>query len=123
MDRVVGQAVVLSLDGVVAEVIHLTNADSPTVGQCFAVLFAELGLPPPVYVASKDELSTLDSIFDARLAFYGSYLSGAKEFRQGVGRTHDRTVRVTVDDDTLRRYVQWYLRCATADYAPPVSAG
>lgn len=75
--------------------------------QCFELLFDELGLRRPEYVTTKEQLGELDSAFDSRLGFYGSYLSGAKLFQQ---TTHDRALHFEFDDMTLLRYIRWYLR-------------
>ncbi|WP_040701298.1 hypothetical protein [Nocardia vinacea] len=71
------------------------------------MLFDELGLPRPEYVTTKDQLGELDSAFDSRLGFYGSYLSGAELFRQ---TTYDRALHFEFDDMTLLRYIRWHLR-------------
>jgi thioester reductase-like protein len=117
VDYVVGQAVELSLAGIEEDVVHLTNELSPTVGRCFELFFDELGIRRPTYVTSREHLSSLDARFGKKLAFYGSYLSGAKQFRQRAGIKHGRVLSFAFDDQTLLRHLRWYLRYLGVDSA------
>jgi len=122
VDYVVDQAVALSLAGIEDEVVHLTNEVSPTVERCFALFFAELGLSRPAFVATREQLSASDAILNRRLAFYWSYLSGARQFRQQAAARHGRVLRFEFDDDTLLSYFRWYLAHLATARGPATAA-
>jgi len=122
VDYVVDQAVALSLAGIEDPVVHLTNEVSPTVERCFALFFAELGLGRPAFAATRDQLSTPDAILNRRLAFYWSYLSGAKQFRQQAAARHGRILRFEFDDETLLAYFRWYLDHLATARGPATAA-
>ncbi|MCU1644398.1 MAG: hypothetical protein JWN03_4673 [Nocardia sp.] len=120
VDYAVGRAVELSLSGVDAQVVHLTNELAPTVGECFELLFDELRLSQPTYVGPTSQLERLDSLVDSRLSFYGSYLSGPKQFQQRTGAAYGGVLRYEFDRDTLLQYVRWYLRHLQTGLQPGV---
>lgn len=116
IDRVVDNAVTImqATDPAPGEAqyYHLTNPLAPDVDRVVALMFEELGLCAPRFVADDVELEWLDERFNRRIGFYRSYMRGDRVFdRSNVERQVGREsgVPYTMSDDVLRGYYRWYL--------------
>jgi thioester reductase-like protein len=117
VDAVAANAVAVGRSNSAARIFHLTNACMPTVGQEMLLLFGELGLRPPRYVASARELTSIDETLDREVQFYRSYLLNAKVFDRGntdavVGAAASR---YPMTDDVLLAHARWFLRTQTRE--------
>jgi thioester reductase-like protein len=117
VDAVAANAVAVGRSNSPARIFHLTNACTPTVGQGMYLLFRELGLRQPRYVASPRELTSIDEALDTEIKFYGSYLLNAKLFDRG---NTDAVVGAAAShwpmtDEVLLAHLHWYLRTQTRE--------
>lgn len=91
-------------------VFHVTNPEQPTVRRCLRAIFAEVGLPEPVYVSDKSSFDYLDEKLDEALDFYGSYLRATKMF----SRAHADAVSPAsgpgyrMSETDVAAYAAWY---------------
>ena len=111
-DCVARQAVAIARSSAAGAIFHLTHPAPPRMDVVARAIFGELGLPEPIFVRTKDELTWLDQRFDQRLDFFGSYFVGAKHFdrrQSDAALGADRGEEPTFDEDTVRAYCRWYL--------------
>jgi nucleoside-diphosphate-sugar epimerase len=80
VDAVAAQAVHIGLAPGSEGVYHLTQDDSPTVGDTICAITDALGFARPEFVGPGAELDWLDQQLAARMDFYGSYIRGDKVF-------------------------------------------
>jgi nucleoside-diphosphate-sugar epimerase len=120
VDAVVGNAVRIRFSGSDAGIFHLTNASPPTLEYVAREICEVLGVRPPVYVDSRDELTPLERRLadDPRDRFWAPYLSTRRHFdlsntNAAVG---PEASIYPLEDSGLRPYVQWFV-----DHSPDVS--
>lgn len=113
VDMVVAQAVRIVRANPEQSIFHLVNATPPRLDNSLRVLFRELALKEPIFVASKAELSGFSFQFSRTIDFYGEYFSMPKIFerRQTNAVLGDAgSGDFPMDDHVLTEYVRWYLR-------------
>lgn len=127
VDYVTGPAVAISRSDDDAMVYHLTNSAPPELDVPMKVIAAQVGIRPPRYVASADDLNLIDERVDDKLKFYGSYMRNVKVF----DRTNSDNVlgagsgAAPLDAEALDAYVGWYVDVlnAQAEKRPETSQG
>jgi nucleoside-diphosphate-sugar epimerase len=111
VDLVARSAVRISLSASDAQIFHLTNSQAPQLGEGLAVIADLVGIKPPRYVSSPDELTAIDRQVDEKLVFYGSYIRQRLEF----DRSNSDAVlgpdsgAFPMNAETVAEFVSWYL--------------
>jgi thioester reductase-like protein len=114
VDRVAANAVAIALvrDPPPIGYFHLSNPSAPQADMTTEVMFETSGLAPPTFVTDGSALDWLDEEFQARTAFYRTYLTGSRTFLRhntvrAVGPEPAEPYRIS--RDALRRYCAWYV--------------
>lgn len=124
IDMVASSAVRISLSDSAAQIFHLTNSAAPELDAGLAMISRLVGIAPPRYVESRDELTSIDERVDEKLRFYRSYISQQIEF----DRTNTDAVlgadsgAFPMSAEKVGQFVEWYLeRLASESPDKPVS--
>lgn len=80
VDVVAREAAAIGARASATGIFHLTHRAPEAVGVSVARSFELLGLPAPIFVDTRDELSWIEQQLDRRITFYGSYLVGDRRF-------------------------------------------
>lgn len=111
IDMVAQSAVTIAHSDSDAQIFHLTNSSPPELGVGLGVVADMVGIKPPKFVSSRDELTSIDRQVDEKMLFYGSYLRSSLEF----DRTNSDAVLGSDSGDFLmsldemKAFVSWYL--------------
>lgn len=111
VDAVVAAAVGVDRSDSEAQIFHLTNSATPSVGRVLEVVTDQVGIRHPQYVESRDDLTSIDAEVDDRFVFYGSYVRDAKLFDRanteaavGAELLCQPAIR-----DRIGEFVAWYI--------------
>lgn len=117
VDFVASNAVSIGTSGEFGKIYHLTNSQSPTVGQVLEEVFSLSGLRKPQFVSSQGMLTTVDKKLDDGIQFYASYMINGKHFVQTNTRTTcgDSLLGFPMEPPIIRDMVEWYLDRITED--------
>jgi nucleoside-diphosphate-sugar epimerase len=129
VDRVVANAVTIhlatqaTLEPGQARFYHLNNPIPPSIDQLLNLMFRMVGIAPPRFATSDEEmknLSWLDDKFNERIEFYNSYFRNHKVFERGqtarwVGA--EDPSHYHMPDAVLERHCRWYLDQLVAERA------
>jgi nucleoside-diphosphate-sugar epimerase len=111
IDMVARGAVGIALSDSTEQIFHLTNSTAPRLDDGLATIARQVGIAPPRYVASRDELTSIDARVDEKMRFYRSYVSQHLEFDRsnadavlGAGSGD-----FFIDAEVVSRFIDWYL--------------
>jgi thioester reductase-like protein len=123
IDMVASAAVRISQSDSTDRIFHLTNSAAPALDAGLGEIARLVGIAPPRYVESRDELTSIDQQVDEKLRFYRSYISQRLEF----DRTNADAVlgpqsgAFPMTPELVGQFVEWYLdRLARERLGKPV---
>ena len=91
---------------------HLSNPSAPQADMATEVMFETTGLARPTFVADSSAFDWLDQEFNARTAFYRTYLTGVRTFlRSNTGRAvgPEPAEPYRIPREAMRSYCAWYV--------------
>ncbi len=119
VDLVAQQAVRISTSSSPDSIFHLTNAAPIAVAESLLLLFQKLGLKAPIFTATKETFSWIDSMLDQGIAFYQWYFVGSKQFdrTQSDAALGQRDAGIYhLDTEKSHAFLQWYLDLLTVQH-------
>jgi hypothetical protein len=124
IDMVASSAVRIALSESTERIFHLTNSEPPQLEMALEVISGLLGIKPPRYVMSPDELTSIDVKVDEHLQFYRSYIGKTLEFNQSNAESvlGSESVAFPVSPDLIERFITWYLQHLEAEREPESSS-
>lgn len=111
IDLVARSAVAISMSDSEASVFHLTNSRPPRLETGLSVVSDLVGIRPPRYVTSPDELTSIDRQVNERLLFYGSYIRQTLEFdrRNSDAALGAESGAFPMSPERIGEFVSWYV--------------